>query len=370
MTPNRIRLAVVTSALAVGVSTALAAATWSTVTTPNVGTGPNALNGVAALSPTSAWAVGHSYNSATAVYRTLVERWNGTAWNVVASPNGSSAYNELWDVAALSPSSAWAVGYSNPNGGGASNALIERWNGTSWTIVPTGAAGTLFGVAASSGSDVWAVGGPLTMHFNGQTWAVVPAQPPPGGGFYAVATLGTSNAWAVGNYPVTSHPRTDKTLVEHWNGTSWTAVPSPNAAGSATNVLHGVAALGPADIWAVGWYYPTGSLVTETLIEHWNGSSWQVVPSPNGPGQSVLWDVTALSPTDVWAAGYANTSNGLHTLVEHWDGHSWTVNPSPNPGLNPRLQAIASATPATVWAVGITDNSTTNRTLALRTTQG
>jgi hypothetical protein len=357
--------------LVIGVTVAFAAATWTWTPTPNGGTGPNALNGVAALSPTSAWSVGHSYNPTNASYRTLVERWNGTSWTVVPSPNPTTANAELWDVVALSPSLAWAVGYGDTGSAGGANVLIERWNGASWSIVPTPTSGTLTGVAASGPNDVWAVGRALTMHYNGSSWSVVPAQLPSSGSFYAVATLGPSNAWAVGSYPpVLGKPRIDKTLIAHWDGSSWKVVPSPNAASSNTNVLHGVVALAANNVWAVGWYYPVGSLVQETLIEHWDGTSWKVVPSPNGAGQSALWDVTALAANDVWAAGYTNSSNGLHTLVEHWDGTSWTINPSPNPGLNPRLQAIASVAPGTVWGVGITGNSTTDRTLALRTTQG
>lgn len=356
--------------LALAAVASAAVATWTSVATPNVGSLPNALNGVAALSPASVWSVGHSYSGSLAAYRTLVERWNGTSWSVVPSPNATSAYNELYDVAALSPTSAWAVGYANSTTPGTSSALIERWNGTSWSISPVSAAGTLESVAASSASDVWAVGGALAMHFDGNSWSTVPTPPPSSGALNAVATLGPSDAWAVGSFPVSSHPRTDSTLIEHWNGTSWQVVPSPNAAGSATNILHGVVALGPANVWAVGWYYPTGSQTSETLIEHWDGVSWQIVQSPNGSGRSVLWDVTALSSTDVWAAGYFLSTTGLRTLVEHWDGQSWTVNPSPNPGIGPRLQAIASAGPGTVWAVGIKGNGTTDRTLALRTTQG
>ncbi|HEY2935292.1 MAG TPA: hypothetical protein VGJ25_01750 [Gaiellaceae bacterium] len=88
-------------------------------------------------------------------------------------------------------------------------------------------------------------------------------------------------------------------------------------------------------------------------------------PEPEPAGPELLWDVTALSPTGVWAAGYANSLQGLRTLIERWDGHTWTMDPSPNPGINPRLQAIASAA-GTVWAVGIKGNGSTDRTLALR----
>ena len=57
-------------------------------------------------------------------------------------------------------------------------------------------------------------------------------------------------------------------LTIHWDGSSWTIVPS-----ASSGTLNGVAAVASNDVWAVG------SIVVgsdQTLIEHWNGSQWQV----------------------------------------------------------------------------------------------
>ena len=54
------------------------------------------------------------YRSSTDVngpYNTLVEHWNGAQWSVVNSPNPGTNYDDLLAVAAVSESSAWAVGY-------------------------------------------------------------------------------------------------------------------------------------------------------------------------------------------------------------------------------------------------------------------
>ena len=46
------------------------------------------------------------------------------------NPGGSSAFNELFGVAAVSASDAWAVGsYYN---GTKEKTLVERWNGKAW----------------------------------------------------------------------------------------------------------------------------------------------------------------------------------------------------------------------------------------------
>src|SRR5258707_9607436 len=69
--------------------------------------------GVAATSSCNAWAVG-GYLPHGSFERTLIQRWNGTAWRLQRSPNpgGTTAYDQLSGVAATTSASAWAVGYS------------------------------------------------------------------------------------------------------------------------------------------------------------------------------------------------------------------------------------------------------------------
>ena len=60
-------------------------------------------------------------------------------------------------------------------------------------------------------------------------------------------------------------------------------------------MLTGATALAPNNVWAVVFYAKDVNTdrPTKTLIEHWDGSSWQVVSSPNiGPHsvyQPPLW---------------------------------------------------------------------------------
>src|SRR6266700_6788157 len=77
-------------------------------------------SGVAATSSSNAWAVG-TWSQSNTTYKTLIERWNGTAWKVQTSPNpapGDWDENVLNGVAGLSSSDAWAVGWSYVNGSG------------------------------------------------------------------------------------------------------------------------------------------------------------------------------------------------------------------------------------------------------------
>ena len=109
----------------------------------------------------------------------------------------------------------------------------------------------------------------------------------------------------------------DRTLIVHWNGTAWQVVPSPNPGGlSRENWLNGAAAVSAHDIWAVGSY--DNGTTDRTLIEHWNGTVWKVVPSPNlgGPSnENILAGVVATSASNAWAVGKYSDGPAFQTLL-------------------------------------------------------
>src|SRR5206468_3643353 len=152
--------------------------------------------------------------------------------------------------------------------------------------------------------------------------------------FSGVTCASASDCWAVG------FDGNLATLIERWNGTSWTIVPSPNKDASVawSSVLYGVTCVSTSDCWAVGYYNVNGSdaSLIQTLIERWDGTSWTIVPSPNTSitQRSVLAGVTCVSASDCWAVGYYTVSDanvGLtQTLIERWNGTSWAIVPSPN----------------------------------------
>jgi hypothetical protein len=330
---------------------ALASTGAFTVTSsPSQGTSNNELLGVAAVSASGAWSVGY-YQSATCVcsQRTLSEHWNGTRWSIVSTPNPatqSGDYDVLKGVAAVSSSDAWAVGYTGNASYGQDKSLIEHWTGTAWSVVASANPSytqDLYGVAAISSTDAWAVGtsfnyspygyGALIEHWNGTTWSAVPN--PATTGLYAVTAVARDDVWAVGG-----------SQILHWNGTKWGIISSPQGYYD----LQSVAAVSSSNIWAVGYeevpsgegyyYYP--------LVEHWNGSSWSVVGGASGYGQGYLFGVTAPSATSVWAVG----SVGGLSFAEKWNGTQWTHVSTPNVGTsNNTFQAVA-ANSGNVWAVG------------------
>jgi hypothetical protein len=255
---------------------------WAQVPSSAPGTF-SGLSGVTAVSASSAWAVGSTSTGGSV--KTLILRWNGTAWKQVPSPTPTGG-GGLSGVAADSAGNAWAVGFTGP--GATTKTLILRWNGATWAQVPSPSPGApnpddLRGVAAVSAGSAWAVGcttcatasgfnGPLIERWNGTAWKQVPTPGlgAPGGMLLGVAATSASRAWAVGGTESGSGPsEVITTLIARWNGSGWTRVPSPSPAGGAA--LFGVAAVSAGSAWAVG---DVGA--TKTLIERWNGTAWKV----------------------------------------------------------------------------------------------
>jgi hypothetical protein len=240
-----------------------------------------------------------------------------------------------------------------------------------WVVVPSPNVGTshnfLRGVACLSDTDCWSVGSyaagqvdqTLIQHWNGSVWSVV-ASPNAGSSdiLFAVAAISSSDVWAVGGY----YGSPEQTLVEHWNGTAWSIVTSPSP-GTGNNSLYGVAEIASNDVWAVGYYY--GGAGSQTLIEHWNGSAWSIMSSPSpGTIANPLWGVAAIASNDVWAVGYYAGGAVGQTLAEHWDGSTWSVVSTPSPGTNNNgLWAVTAVGSGDVWAVGSYGNTSASQTL-------
>jgi hypothetical protein len=218
-------------------------------------------------------------------------------------------------------------------------------------------AGGLAGVAVTSASNAWAVGSagsslhpkPLIAHWNGTSWTQVPSSGLPGGALSAVTATSASNAWAVGG---TSN---GQSLIVHWNGTTWQRAPSAGAAGSLTKV----GASSATNAWAVGSGPSFGSM----LILHWNGATWRQVPGPTLAGRVSLSAVAVVSGSDAWAVGSVTTGNlaaasSMASLILHWNGTTWQRMPIAVPSegqFGDSLSSVAATSATSAWAVGCTD---------------
>ena len=321
--------------------------------------GNNYLIGVSCTSSTFCAAVG-----------TLNEMWNGSAWSIVP---GTPAGAQVNGVSCSSPSACMAVGISGS----------ESWNGSTWSLVPIGLAGTsstLNAVSCSGPSACTAVGnfapniscGPfppcgqvyqetLIESWNGSVWSIVPSPNAPSflaNDLTGVSCTGPSACMAVGY--ADSNGSLDQTLIESWNGSVWSIVPSPNTSDDQPNYLTGVSCSSSVSCTTVGVDVVDG-LANQSLIESWNGSVWSIVPSPDTSSiqNNSLSGVSCSSPSACTAVGsYSpydpNDSFIVLTLIESWNGSVWSIVPSPNPSPTQRnsLRAVSCTGPSACTAVG------------------
>ncbi len=304
-----------------------AEASWTVLPSDDPGDSRNVLTGVSATTEGDVWGVGFSQDAGSG-FRTLAEHPVGGSWQAVSSPSPGDQESVLLGVATATDNAAWAVGYQQ-DAGGPRRTLIERWNGTAWKVMSTPNVGTddnlLYGVAVLTPSDVWAVGvhsvpwyQTLILHWNGTRWKVVDS-PNVGDGnnfLYGITALANGGLVAVGSSLTDNGTAT---LALHRVGSSWSVVETPNF-DTGFDELLGVAAVDEANIWAVGHRQGTFKPF-RTLAEHWDGTRWTgVKPANRGTQANDLYGVTNLPGTqDFIAVGRSTRIGGSdRTLTESY----------------------------------------------------
>jgi hypothetical protein len=379
--PIRLRLTAILFTLAVilSVAPANAAATWTRVASPNRGTVASALQDVVMVpGTTTAWAVGYSYDSNLAAYRTMTQPSTGGAWSIVPSVNASATgYSQLNRVDATSVSNVWAIG-----------SLVERYDGSNWAAMSSPAGVALRGLDVVSPSEVWVAGysgsAATVARWKNGTWTTRYSQASTGRHltvFEAIAVDPSGQVWAVGwdrDYNAPGRPVSS--LVVHFDGAGWSREATPNPANR--NTLMDVVALANGEVFAVGVAQDTsgGGITPRSLMLRKQGASWSSLTVPQGEAgsQDQLLSVAAVSSTSVWSVGYySSPSSGLYEpLLVHWTGNGGAgtlATSSISPALT--VSALASGVSATsagsLWAVGYTaPPSAGNATLILKGTGG
>ncbi len=283
---------------------------WTLLPTPAAGTGTSLMS-LSCTSPTFCIAVGttHTFGRDSRAgfvgggrnARAVVERWDGSAWRVQATPLGQLRGTALTGVSCVSSRFCIAVGSL-----GLQNAATLGWNGSTWRrlTVPLVKWGpTLTAVSCVAANACTAVGSydvnkvgvadlrPLAARWNGGRWSV--AKPPPerdrfhGKAFpnftwlTSVSCPSRTSCLATGLALRTQNFFPQGGFADRWNGKRWTTA----VAGIARNSpLNGVSCLAPDDCYAAGQYDPhtvTAPSTQAPLIAHWAAGRWsrEVLPS-------------------------------------------------------------------------------------------
>jgi hypothetical protein len=278
---------------------------FTVVDSPNRRGRDNILESVDAAAPNDVWAVGHADVTDLIGSKTLIEHWDGSAWTIIPSPSRGdrNTINDLTGVAAVAPDDVWAVGETHDFGPGF-DPLLLHWNGTAWRFAKNGCVGALSKIDARSAMDIWAVGGSNTCHFDGHSWTNVKAARAPNPqatvDLIDVTVVGPSDVWAVGEEIIECGESVCYGgEIQHWNGTKWAHVTND------APVLYGVDALTAGDVYAVG-------LGLGPAILHFDGRSWADVP--DGAELGELFDVEGVGGA-WWSAGEV-PGNETSPLVE------------------------------------------------------
>ena len=272
-------------------------------------------------------------------------------WGIVATGQTGQTKQPVMQVVRLcegaSSTCTWHIVHS-PNVGQSSNEL--------------------YSLAALSMNNAWAVGAAnaangqgqsLIEHWNGKTWSVVASPNPNSTGFaflQGISAVSKDDVWAAGTYTNVTTGE-NQTLIERWNGKIWNIVVSPNPTDPHPNGnLDSVVAISANNVWAAGFYTDTTINVVKTLVEHWDGQRWSIISTPNPTSYNILYSITAVSANNVWAVGSYTypISGGSLALVEHWDGKAWSVvsTSALSSGNNVLLLNVSALSARDVWAVG------------------
>ena len=280
--------------------------------------------------------VGHRFDSATSGPRADRASRRDVVDHLAAPPMVPAACRaQLSGVAARTASDAWAVGSFTTREQPRPDARSSTGTGPSWTRVKSPnagqpAGGELSGVAALAADDVWAVGG-SGQGAPGRERSSSTGTARRGRSSRArtrvrsrtrcrpSTAIAPDDVWAVGTWFTKAFD--DRTLTLHWDGTSWSACPSPNAGpASAANDLVSVSANATDDVWAVG--LARAAHAHDALGRHvvvgrpQPDAGWSRRPGRGRRGRPRrrLGGREAVVDRQV---------NAGRTLVEHWDGTGW-----------------------------------------------
>ena len=271
-----------------------------------------------------------------------------------------SAAGALSGVAAAANNNAWAVGYSGSTV--SPKILMLHWNGSAWSKVAAkqlklnGSAGQLSAITVVNAKDAYAVGytgsplgttRTLLLHWNGSTWGTVTSPTPVARGALTAVTVTAKGGWAVGYYA------TGPAAVDYWtlafrlSGAKWSRVSSKTDNAAFTGVAVTSAGITWATANAVG-------MITGGVAE-WKGSAWTWLHSFPVQGQYHALNAIAAGPRGIaFAVGANGNVPETPALSMEWNGHAW-VKAAVSAPLASSLDAVTFAPGGAAWAAGSTE---------------
>lgn len=302
---------------------------------------PLVLLGGVAVSRHDIWLVGDKERKETHV---VARHWNGSDWektepldpcdNSGFSAVDASGTDDVWAAGncAIRSRSVLGPGRESAEPTWTITAMIERWDGSSWSMVdvPALAGAIVTDIAVTAPDDIWisanvAFDGPgFLVHWDGSNWTSTDTIWPT---IDTVTSAGGGEAWVTANGQL-----------GHWTGSAWT-MGSP-----AGGYMWDVDAIDSGDVWAVG------NVLTYNHAARWDGAQWTTIDVPRGPaGRNKLLDVELLSHDDAWVVQRANRPAAP---VLHWHHGTWTKLRMPADIRSGGISGIVATSARNAWTFG------------------
>ena len=268
----------------------------------------------------------------------LAERLAAGTWSLQAVPSVRSPYDgSLTDVSCVTTTWCMAVGGMQRVGSAVDQPYTQRWEATRWRLVDspflgdgTGFDSTLAAVSCPSRSFCLAVGrqtstasgtnrlADLVERWDGSTWSVVAAPRPASSQYRQLVSVSCATATfcvAIATEGISGVP----TLFT-WRSGTWG---DPVAFGQ-SDLLNDVACTSRTDCTAVGVRF--GSTDGRPLIQHWDGSSWteKLLTAPADSAITVLTSVSCPAAGTCVAVGDRDRGGNFPKPIA-WtrDGSRW-----------------------------------------------
>ncbi|MDB5267652.1 MAG: hypothetical protein JWP58_692, partial [Hymenobacter sp.] len=314
--------------------------------------------------------VGGQFTQASGMAASNVARWNGTAWSSLGTGTANGVGNYICALAVAGNGDVYVGGYFMQAGGVAAGK-VARWNGTAWNTLATGATngvtGTysgisdyVYGLAVAGNGDVY-MGGRFDQvgsmaasnvtRWNGSAWNILSSGTTNGvaGIISALAVAPNGDVYVGGQF--TKAGSVVASNVARWNGTAWSSLGTGTANGVDNSVL-ALAVAGNGDVY-VGGYFTQAGGVAAGNVARWNGTAWSPLgagtANGNGASGSTVSALAVAPNGDVYVGGQFTQAGGVAAnAVARWDGTAW----SPLGTGTSVVNALAVASNGDVYAGG------------------
>ncbi|MFN0151745.1 MAG: FlgD immunoglobulin-like domain containing protein [bacterium] len=247
--------------------------------------------------------VGGTFRGAGFAITYGLARWTGASWFPIGNWNSKQLY-VTWALASHG-GSLYVV---------ASNFEVWRWDGTSWTLVPSPGDQThslmSYGSDLLAGGNLWPSSGDVA-RWDGASWTPFEGQistPVEELGTYAGDVVAGGVFIAAGNEAAHA--------VARWNGTQWTGF---GEGGGLDRSVRAFATYGGDLIAGGDFNYAEGS--EGQYVARWDGAEWSSIGSDD---LRSYVDALYAEGGDLYAGGqFMSLWGSPYNAIAHWDGTAW-----------------------------------------------